>query len=807
MSDALLKGRYLLGTELGRGGFAVAYLATDLELASRKVVVKVLNEQRADDSWSLRKFRSEMEALARIEHPNVVTVTDFGQTPDGKPFLVMQYIAGENLRRLIPRDGMPLARVAYIIRQIGRALSAAHDAGVCHRDLKPENVIVQTGSDTIEQLKLIDFGLAGIRTPDASSQSEVAAGTYAYMAPEQFEGRSGFSTDVYQLGVLAYELVTGIVPFRGSTPGAIVLQQMQGLKLLPKDLRPDLSDAAQQIIRQALSANPQDRYASPREFGDALAAALVSTDLDRVEWTKPEPHTSTSAPITPQSPPSRRTRWLLSGVLIFLIAACFGIYYYIQMNPRSAGSVAVLPFQNETHDPQLGYVAEGVTDSLIDDLSRIPTLRVSAAGSVKKYARTDVDPLTAARTLGVTRVVYGSISKDKDTLLLHAELIDVKSGTRLWGNRAEVASLSQATEQFSSEITDQLRLKLSGTLKERLKRQYAVGSQAYAQYLQGRSSLNKRTAPAFQEAIRYFDQATATDPNYAPAYSGLAQTYGYIAMFGSADGGMLPTTALAQEREAAQRALELDGTLAEAYAALGQVEMQADYKWTDAEQDFRRAIDLNPSWATAHELYAFDLGASGRFADAIREAQEAVRHEPDVDGFKAAQGLVLRMARRNDESLTVLRPIVSNPATKWLVADYVVENYWAKSMPDQALAAVEGLPSSVTPHLRIPLLATAYARAGQQSTARELLQSYAADANTAWWYYLALAHLSLHETDKAVDGLENAYKQRYAEVIWLGVDPLLDELRTYPRFRALLDRVRENAFNVAEVNKDHEAQW
>ncbi len=221
--------------------------------------------------------------------------------------------------------------------------------------------------------------------------------------------------------------------------------------------------------------------------------------------------------------------------------------------------------------------------------------------------------------------------------------------------------------------------------------------------------------------------------------------------------------------------------------------MQADYEWITAEQDFRRAIDLDPNSPNAHEYYAFDLGASGRFEEAIREIKIAEDLEPDVAGLKAARGLVLRMARRNDESLAVLQPIVSNPATRWLVADYVAENYWAKSMPEQALAAVESLPAVVTPHLRLPLLATAYARAGQDDKARQLLRSYVVNPNVAWWYYLALAHLSLHEPEQAMGDLEHAYEQRYEEVIWLGVDPMLDELRSNPRFRTLLSRIRQNA--------------
>ncbi len=409
-----------------------------------------------------------------------------------------------------------------------------------------------------------------------------------------------------------------------------------------------------------------------------------------------------------------------------------------------------------------------------------------------KYDGPKVDPQEAGRQLGVTRVIDGSVSRRGDDFFLDTELIDVRSGVRLKGYAytGKISSLADALQQFSTEVTDQLRLKLSGSLKDRLKRQYAVGSESYQDYLKGRFHLNKRTAADFQEAIRYFKDAITADPDYAPAYSGLADTYGFIAAFGSAYGGMIPADALEQSRTAAKRALELDGTLAEAYAALAFVEMQADYDWKAAEQDFRRAIDLDPNWPNAHELYALDLGASGNFEDAIEQVQEAERLEPNVIGVKVAHGLILRMARRNDDSLAILQNAGATPFAKGLVADIVAEDYWAKSMPAQALSAVQDMPSTFTSHVRIPLLVAAYARAGQTDKATQLLSSYVVHPETAWWYYLALAHLGLGQQDDAVADLENAYRQRYPEVIWLGVDPMLDELRTNLRFRILLRHVR-----------------
>lgn len=480
------------------------------------------------------------------------------------------------------------------------------------------------------------------------------------------------------------------------------------------------------------------------------------------------------------------------ALFLSVLGLAAAAYFFLLARPPTVDSVAVLPFQNRTGDPQMAYLAQGITESLINDLSRIPTLRVTARGSVFKYDGPSVDVRTAGRELGVRRVVDGVISKQGDALYLDTELIDVRSGTRLWGNAytGKISSLTEVLEQFSREVTDQLRLKLSGPLKDRLKRQYAVGSQAYQEYLEGRFHLSKRTGVDFQEAIRYFNQAIGANPDYAPAYSGLAQTYELIAAFGSAYGGMIPAEALEQSRVAAKRALQLDGTLAEAYDALGFVKMQADYDWQSAEQNFQRAIELDPNLPEAHEDYAFDLAASGRFSEAVREAEVAERLEPDSPNIKAAHGLVLLSARRYGDSLAVLTPVAKNPLTRGFVSDYIAENYWAQSRPAEALAAIEALPPGFTPHFRLPLMIAAYARVGQTDRARQLLNSYSVQPDTVWWYGLALAHLGLHQVDDALDDLEHGYEQRIEEIIWIGVDPMLDDLRQNSRFRILLRRVR-----------------
>jgi eukaryotic-like serine/threonine-protein kinase len=791
----VLKGRYQLGPELGRGGFAITYLATDLEVASRRVVVKVLNEWRSNDSWALKKFRSEMEALARIDHPNVVSILDFGQRDNGKPFLVMQYVQGGSLRKAIPRDGLPLAQVAHIMKQTGRALSAAHDAGVLHRDLKPENVMVQTASEGEDQIKLIDFGIATIGQLDSTTESSSTVGTYVYMAPEQFEGRSSVASDVYQMGVLAYELVTGIIPFRATTPGSLVLQKLEELRVLPKDLRPELPEAAQEVILQAMSVKPGERPQRARDFGDALAAALVSGNLEPLRWDHLDGRRSSSSfRRAMQARKRRRRRWMVAAAALIGIAAItFAGYLLTRRTPEAPDSVAVLPFRNETGDARLEYLTDGITESLIDNLSRIPTVRVSALGSVLRYENAVPDARKAGRELGVSRVVSGTVSRYGNAFSFYTELIDVQSGMRLWGNRysGNMQALTSTLEQFSTEVTDQLRLKLSQPVKERLARQFEVGSEPYQDYLKGRFHLNQRTPVGFQDAIGYFNRAITADRTYAPAYSGLANTYAIMGGFGSAYGGAIPADAWRQARTAANHALGLDGTLAEAYAARAEAELKGDYDWTAAERDFQRAIQLDPNWPEGHEFYAFDLGASGRFEEAIREIDAADRLEPNSTGITLAKGLILQMANHPDESLAVVRRLAADPVGRGLAGDLVAENYWAKGMPGEALATVQSLPPTLTPHLRVPLLAAAYAHAGQSEKAREILRSYKVQSESAWWYYLVLAHLALRDTNDALTDLELAYKQRYGEMIWLGVDPNLDALRANPRFRALLRRVQQ----------------
>jgi TolB-like protein/tetratricopeptide (TPR) repeat protein len=558
----------------------------------------------------------------------------------------------------------------------------------------------------------------------------------------------------------------------------------------PKDLRPDLPAAAQDAILRALSPDPHRRYTRARDFGDALAAAILDGAVEDVRARQSLISTEplTAPPIRGARRPSRL--WVLAAVLVLAVGAVFWILF----KPSVPDSVAVLPFENRMHDPEMDYLTEGITESLINDLSAIPTLRVSARGAVYRYDKTKVDPLTAGRELHVSRVVFGSVSRRGEELLIEAELIDVRSGDRLWGHPylEKQSSLSDILEQFSTEVTDQLRLKLSGPQKERLARQYAISSEPYRDYLKGRFYLNKRTPEDFASAAWYFEQAIAKNDAYAPAYAGLAYTYVQLAWRASLYGNTAPLPALEKARKAARRALDLDGTLAEAYTSLGNVQMQADHLWDAAEKTFLRAIELDRKWADTHECYALELAALGRFNEGEAEIELAESEEPRRWPLRAAHAQILYYARRYDDSLHIIQGIANGKGAFGNLGDMMAPNYWAKSMPAEALEAVLGLPASFSPDMRTPMLVSAYARANQEKEAKVLLSAYRVRPETALWYYMALAHLALGQKAEALHDLEQDYERRSVEISFIAVDPMMDGLQAEARFRELVKAMHLN---------------
>jgi eukaryotic-like serine/threonine-protein kinase len=736
--------RFQLIRLLGRGGMGQVWEAFD-QLLGVKLAVKTLRLEFLADSAALNRFHREILTARGVTHRHICRVYDLYLHEDSNrkiPLLTMELIQGETVAQRLARGALSASQAVTLLEQCAEALGAAHRVGVIHRDFKPGNIMLADRDGGELDAVVMDFGLARL-LQNEDGASLTAGGTPGYVPPEQLAGKDiSASADVYSFAVVACELLTTLRPFDG------------GLELLPNHWR--------EPVRKALDVEPDRRPASPT----ALLYDVKS---------------------------AKNRKWIRLSSVAVLAALLFALFFVFRLRnfPPPPDTVAVLPFKNSTGDPSLAYLSEGLTESLISDLSRIPTLRVSALGSVMKYQDRKLDVRAIGRELGADRLIDGSFSMREHGLFIETELVDVATGARVWGKdySSERSSLTDVLQRFSSEVTDQLRLKLSGPLLIRLKRQYAVGSQAYDEYLKARYHLGKRTAADFDQAIQHFREVATSNPEYAPGHAGLAETWAWMSVFGGPYlNGAEPRDAWEHARDSAKRALQLDGTLAEAYNALAMVEEDSDFDWAAASANYRRSIDLNPNFAQPHENYGWELAALGQTAEAVREMNLAQKLEPDNSHIRSALALVLYMGRRYDEALKICQDIVQTPGGVARVGQLMAMSYWMTSRPEEAQKVISSAPKELS-ELFMPLTITALCRLGERNRAKILYDKYYLHNGRTWWYAFALANLSMQRADEAVADLEKAYEERSGEVIWIGVDPLFDPLRSNPRFRRLLNRV------------------
>jgi len=792
----VLCDRFQIVRFIARGGMGEVYEAYDSGLREA-VALKTVRASAASEQTS-NAFRREVRRARAITSHHVCRVHDLfmHQTEPSEPpvlFLSMRLLNGETLAARIQRGGkLSPGQALPLLGDIAEGIDAAHHEHIVHGDLKSGNVMLTPDTDGQVSACITDFGLArriahAAQETDTVTEDAPHGGTPAWMAPEQVEGRPpGPEADIYAIGLIAYEMVTGRLPFDGETPEEIALRRLTESPQPARRFTPQLASGWEDALTRCLDRNPAKRFPTATSFVEAIASGRGPVDAlaGALKGADKIPGINESRPATKPPPAPFVTRlplWI--GAVTLAAIALFIAYRSMPVTQ----TVAVLPFQNRGGDPEMAYISDGVTSALISDLSRIPPLHVIGHAAVIRYENGRQDALTAGRELHANRIIVGSVTRLGNVLRIEAEMIDVVSGTRLWGRTytRAVSSLSNTLEEFSTEIIDQLRLKLAGSLKDRLKRQYATGSESYQEYLKGRFYLNKRPQ-AFAAATEHFEKAVAIDPGYAPAYAGMAEVYDMMAFYGLARGGTTPSVALERSRTAAQRALELDSTLAQAYNSLGWVEAQGEYRWEDAERNFLRSIELDPNSEDAHQYYAIELTALGRFDEALREIKKAEDLTPGLELTRAAHGVILMHARRYDQSLAIFSPITGSIKESGTQAYMLSRNYWAQSRPVDALAALEHLPAGVSPDLRIPLLAVAYARAGQGEKAKALLDGYVVRPTIDSWYYLGLAHLALGLHADAIEDLKKAYDVRSAAIMFLAVDPLMDELRADREFNALL---------------------